>query len=185
MRLFPLLLFLIAAGELYGYHLAKVYRNSVWFYNLLDPVLSLLYFLILYFSIISKHFKKIIIGSSVMFILVTCISYKYFYERDLFNIWMYIFGSILLIVFVVFKIYELLEDPANLDFLKNPFFYILIITLLFYTVTIPYMSMNTWIANTEKSRFTIILIDVIDILNYILYATYTIAFLWIRKTGIY
>jgi len=185
MRLFPFLLFFIAIGELFGYYLAVKYRNNLWFYNLLNPVMHLLYFAIMYFAIKSKKFKTFILTGGAVYIIVSSTTYfLYCYGKDVFNQWMYVLGISILIVCLVRKLYEMLEDPQDLDFLRNPFFYILIFTLLFYTVTIPDFAILNWVSDVNINSLALVN-NVSDFLNILLYAAYTIAFLWIRKTGLY
>lgn len=185
MKLFPFLLFIIAAGELFGEFWARRYGNNTWFYNVYDPVMLELYFLILYFSIVSKRFKKFILVASIAYCIISGLTYYTYFERKVFNEWMYILGVFILIVCLIRKLYELLEDPETLDFLRKPFFYILVFTLLFYSVTIPNFAMNNWIASTKRYDLTVIVNNVTDFLNVLLYLAYTIIFLWIRKTGTY
>jgi hypothetical protein len=97
-------------------------------------------------------------------------------SKDVFNKWMYILGACILIIGLLRKLYELLEYPSGKDFLKTPFFYILIATLLFYTVTIPNFILHEWIYNAHMGRLTAIVNNVFNFLNIFLYATYSIAF---------
>lgn len=186
MRLFPFLLFVIAVGEITGYLIAVKYNNNQWFYNLLNPLMHLLYFAIFYYSINSKRFKTFIVASAVLYIIVTIITHFYCcYEERNFNQWMYITGVSIIIICTIRKLYELLEDPSKLDFLKMPFFYMLVFTLLFYTVTIPNFVMLNWIERTEIKKLVDIVNNASNVFNILLYVTYTIAFLWIKKTGSY
>ncbi len=186
MRLFPLLLFVIAFGEVFGYYLAIVYKNNIWFYNLLNPIMHILYFSIMYYSINSRRFKQYILVSVVLYIIISTATYFLFcYNKNAFNEWMYILGIIILIISLISKLYELLEDPQRLDFFKKPFFYILIFTLLFYTVTIPNFAMDNWMASTKMNSLTAIINNVSNVFNILLYTVYTLSFLWIKKTGIY
>ena len=185
MRLFPFLLFLIAGGELYGYYLALKYKNSIWFYNIFDPIMYLFYFAILYFSIYSLNFRRFIIISSIFYIILSSISYYYIARKGEFNQWMYLSGVIILVLCLIRKLYELLEDPKKFDFLKNPFFYILLFTLFFYTLTMPRFVLNSWLTASKSYEMVAIVNNVSRIFNLLLYAAYTIAFLWIRKTGLY
>lgn len=185
MKFFPFLLFLIAAGELFGEYWAKSFGNNTWFYNVYDPVMLLLYFLIMYYSINSTRFKKFVLVSIFLTGVISIVTYYLYYEKKAFNEWMYTIGVLILIVCLIRKLYELLEDPESLDFLRKPFFYILIFTLLFYTVTIPDFVMNNWIASADMNNLTTIVNNVTDFLNILLYAAYTIIFLWIKRAGTY
>ncbi len=81
----------------------------------------------------------------------------------------------------------MLKSPENLDFLKDPFFYMLFALLLFIVGTLPRYLMVSWLATLDNEiEIRRMLGNVSSILNYILYATYTIAFLWMRiKRGYY
>ena len=123
MRLFPFVFLLIAVSELFGEYLAKVYHNNTWFYNIYDPIMFLLYFAIMYYSVNNKNFKKFIVIISIIYVLISVCSFSYYYQKEAFNELMYTCGTLILIICIVRKLYELLEDPVRLDFLKIPFFY--------------------------------------------------------------
>lgn len=185
LQLFPFLLSVIVFGELYGYYLSVKYHNNLWLSNIIFPIVFSMYFRILYLSLNNKSFKKFVIVASLIFALISAFTlYVYINVKLLFNIWMYISGTLILVACIVFKIYELLDDPTKLDFLKNPYFYILIFTLLFYIVTIPVYTMNSWLSQVKIDENITIINNVFNFLNIVLYGSYAMCFLWIGKADI-
>lgn len=182
MRLFPLLLLIIVLGEIAGYYLAVKYHNNRWFYNLFTPIQYLLYFIIFYYAISKNQFRTIILVSIFLYMLLSVFTYD---TETTLNISVYLSGAVLLIVFIIGKLYELIDSSEEMDFLKAPFFYISFATLIFNVAGLPFFVMNNWMTNTKAAAFISIFNNVLDTLNIVLYGTYTIAFIWIRKTGSY
>jgi hypothetical protein len=142
----------------------------------------LCYLLILYFAATGKGFKMFLLGSIVAVILFATISNIYFTPKGYSNVLSYSFCSIIAIVGIVWKLYEMLKNPLEFNFLRNPFFYMLFAFLIFNLGTLPYFSMTNWLYNTHEYRnIYFLLVKVMSVLNYILYSTYSIAFIWILQ----
>ena len=71
------------------------------------------------------------------------------------------------------------------DFLKDPFFYMLFAFLFYNLVTLPYFGMANWLYYTNRYKefkgIYSALTNLMSIMNYILYTTYSIAFLWMAR----
>jgi hypothetical protein len=185
LRLFPFLLFVIVSVEVYEAFLRSKNENT-WVYNIQIPIQYLFYLAILYFSFEKKEYREIIILFSVIFVLFTFFSAIKLTPPAHLNTYSYCLGSLFIIIGIILKFYEILKDPTHFDFLKNPYFYILFAYLLFNVGTLPYFSMGYWLyykmgyVNAVK-----ILNNVVSVLNYVLYGTYTLAFLWIIRMKVY
>jgi hypothetical protein len=78
------------------------------------------------------------------------------------------------------KFHEMLQNPTEFNFLRNPFFYMLFAFLLFNVGTLPYFTMGNWLYySLERRDILIVLINVMSIFNCVLYGTYSMAFVWI------
>jgi hypothetical protein len=187
LRLFPLLLFVIVAVEVYETFFAPPTQlSNAWIYNIQVPLQYLFYLTILYYAIKYPLFKKLIIAASFLLVAITIITNKYFAGQGTFNSWSYSFGSATVIICILVKFYEMLQNPTEFNFIFNPFFYILFAFLLFNVGTLPYFIMGNWLWFEKGEKQTVIVLqNVMSILNYMLYSTYTIAFLWIRKKASY
>lgn len=187
LRLFPVLLLVIVAVEVYETFFAThTQATNAWIYNIQVPLQYLFYLTILYFAINHPFFKKLVIAAAALLVFVTVVTNKYFVEQGTFNSWSYSFGSALVIAGILVKFYEMLQNPTEFNFISNPFFYILFAFLLFNVGTLPYFVMGNWLwFEKGEKQAVMVLQNVMSILNYILYSTYTIAFLWIRKKASY
>jgi hypothetical protein len=183
LSLFPLLLFVVVVVEVQQAFFRKEGSNNSAIYNIQVPLQQLLYLFILYLSFESNRYKRAIRGEMVAYLVFTLITAAFFTEKDRFNILAYCFGSVLIIVGILAKFYELLQNPGDYKFPRNPFFYMLFAFLLFNLGTLPYFTMSNWL-HFFKAPQTIVkaLINVMSVFNYILYSIYTLSFLWmIRK----
>lgn len=182
LRWFPLLLFIVAFVETAQAFFRPYfpYFNST-FYNVQVPAQHVLYLVILWEALSSKLKKTLLVISGMGFILLTIITLIWFTEINHFNVLSYCIGSTLLIVWILVVFYDMLQDPANLNFLRIPFFYMLFACLLFNVGTLPYFLTVNWLHFIQKHReITQIFIDVIGVLTCILYSTYAICFVWMR-----
>ncbi|MGC4038673.1 MAG: hypothetical protein QM764_22105 [Chitinophagaceae bacterium] len=186
MRIYPLVLFIVVAVEgYYSFFPVATYVNPE-VYNIQIPLQYVCYHMILFYAGDGKVFRFYLIIAIVAIVVFTAVS-NYLVTAGHSNVWSYSFCSILIIIGIVWKCYEMLKDPASFNFLRNPFFYMLFAFLIFNLGTLPYFSMANWLYHTTQYRYVFnILVSVMSILNFILYTTYSICFIWIiRKKGFY
>jgi hypothetical protein len=182
LKLFPLLLFVVASVEVYTtfFTLSHASYYNAWIYNVQVPLQHLLYLLILNRAMeVSIHrFYTVIAMTSI--VITATVTLLFFVEPNQFNVIEYCLGSIFIIIGILMKFYEMLQNPTAFNFLKVPFFYMLFAFLLFNVGTLPYFAMSNWLASIGGSNNIVILFrNVMSILNYVLYTTYTITFIWI------
>jgi hypothetical protein len=182
LRLFPALLFIIVTVEIY----ITFFKGSFPFfyntivYNVQVPLQHLLYLYILFLSMERKAFRKIVLMSSCIFIVVVILSSLFLTQGNRINTIAYCAGSIFIILGILMKFHEMLENPTEFNFLRNPFFYMLFAFLLFNVGTLPYFTMGNWLYYSMKGGKDIltVLINVMSIFNCVLYCTYSMAFIW-------
>lgn len=187
MRLFPLLLLVIIVAEGYETFFRPASQvSNAFLYNVQVPLQTLLYLSILYYATENKRYRIYLLISAVAYVAFCIVTSLFLTQAGRFNVLAYCIGSILVIIGIIIKFYDMLRSPAEFNFLKKPFFYMLFAFLLFNVGTLPYFTMINWMAylKPEKSSMQI-LSNVMSILNYILYTTYTIAFLWMIRKGAY
>jgi len=187
LRVYPVLLLIVTGVEGFYYLFPEKTSGNARVYNIQIPLQYTCYLLILYYAADNKQLKHFIAGMlwllAVFCILTTILFMK---PGDL-NVWSYSLCSVLTLIATIGKFYEMLKNPAGLDFLQNPFFYMLFAFLLFNLITLPYFSMGKWLYYTKGFRnVSMMLYYVSYLLNYLLYIVYTICFVWIlRRKGIY
>jgi hypothetical protein len=184
LRLFPLLLFVIVSVEIYEtFFKPAAHSVNALIYNYQVPLQYAIYLIILYYTLDRSRWRKFILPLLAVFVVITILSGIFLTPDDHFNVLSYCFGSVAIITGIMIKFYEMLKNPTEFDFLRKPFFYMLFAFLLFNVGTLPYFAMANWLYFVKGYKDTVIILaNVMSVLNYILYSTYTIAFLWmIRK----
>lgn len=180
MRIYPFLLLIIVAVEGYFRFIPQKNYHNADVYNIQIPLQYLCYLLILYFSAREKGFKIFLLASMALVTLFTIITNIYFTPKGYSNVLSYSFCSIIIIIGIVWKFYEMLKNPLEFNFLRNPLFYMLFAFLIFNLGTLPYFSMANWLYSTHGYKNVyLVLIQAMSILNYMLYTTYSIVFIWI------
>jgi len=180
MRIYPILLFIIVAVEGYYKFINTRYYNNATVYNIQIPLQYICYLLILYFAAAGKGLKLFLMFAVCGVVLFTLTTTIYFTPKGYSNVLSYSFCSIVIIIGIVWKFYEMLKNPLEFNFLRNPFFYMLFAFLIFNLGTLPYFTMANWLYNNRSYRhFYDLLVSVMSVLNYLLYTTYSIAFIWI------
>jgi len=179
MWLFPFLLLIVVAVEAHQTFFRTAPINAH-IYNALIPLQYLFYLAILWLSLKDKRFRKFVLASTVLFIILACVSVLFLHQKGRINTLMFGSGSIAIIIAILLKFYDMLENPVDYNFLKNPFFYILFAYLFFRVGTLPYFTMGNWLYyDLDRPDIVGILVSVMSVFNCILYGTYTIVFLWI------
>jgi len=180
LRIFPLLLFVIVVVEPYQTFApdAVKFANSA-IYNVQVPLQHLLFLYILFLSMEHKTYRRILLAAAGFLVPFTVVTGIFFTEENHFNVLAYCVGSVLIVMGILLKFYEMLQNPEGFNFLRNPFFYILFAFLLFNVGTLPYFTMSNWLYYIQDQKSVrLILINVMSVFNYILYGTYTIVFVW-------
>jgi len=186
LRLFPLLLLLIVGAEVYETFFRAYKGSNAWLYNWQVPVQHLLYLLILYYSIEKPSAKRVLLLFMAALLVFIPLSWLFFTAAGRFNGVGYCFGSVLVVIGIIMKFYEMLQNPSDYNFLRKPFFYMLFAFLLFNLGSLPYFAMGNWLYNAIGYKDAVlVLIRVMSILNYILYTTYTFVFIWILQRKAY
>jgi hypothetical protein len=158
---------------------------NAWVYNIQTPLQHLLYLIILHQAVEHDSYKRFLRAVAVTLIVFSILTNIFIVEHKYFNVQAYCLGSVLVIIGILMKFYEMLQNPTDFNFLRKPFFYMLFAFLLFNVGTLPYFAMGNWLyfVTTHKD-ILMMLANVMSVLNYILYTTYTVMFLWmIQRKG--
>lgn len=185
LRLFPVLLFVIVSVEVYQTFFKPQNQINAWIYNIQIPLQHLLYLIILHQAVEQSSYKRFLLSLAVTLIVFSILTNLLIVEDKHFNVQAYCLGSVLVIIGILIKFYEMLQNPTDFNFLRKPFFYMLFAFLLFNVGTLPYFAMSNWLyfVATHKD-ILMMLANVMSVLNYILYTTYTAMFLWmIQRKG--
>jgi hypothetical protein len=150
-----------------------------WMYNLLYFILFNVLYVIYLKSIKNSRYKFWIKIFIISYIVISIINWTLIQNFVLeMSVFPYIFGSIFLIITIVFYFIELLNSDKIVVFHRELFFWISIGLLLFHSGTIPF--------SLEYNGYALIpgihkLFSIITILSNIMYLIFTFGFIWSRK----
>ncbi len=178
---FPWLLLIIVLVEGHQTFFKIQGVNNTAIYNIQIPLQHLLYLLILYLSFETPKYRRVTLALLAFFILVTALTSSHYFTLKRSNIISYSLGSLFIVGATLMKFFEMLKSPIGSDFLRDPFFYILFAFLIFNVGTLPRYTMGNWLYSVNNQYDMVqVFTNVSTVLNYLLYTTYTAAFLWIR-----
>lgn len=187
LRIYPFLLLLVVTVEGYYSFIAPLHTLNAPVYNVQVPLQYLCYILILYYSAESPRTRRFLVAGFIVILTGNLITGLYFTPEKFNNVWGYSICSLVATIGIVLKLYEMAttSSTSTYDFLRDPFFYLLFAYLFFNLFTLPYFSMANWLHYTGsyqqyKGSF-LILFNLMSICNYLLYTTYSIAFVWIAR----
>lgn len=180
--LFPIILGIILSVEFQQtFFRPEDQDTNAHLYNIQLPLIQLLYMISFIWSMDHQKSRRILLALMGFFIALTLLTILMYWSQPKFNVVSYSVGSVFLSVAILMKFNEMLKSPTGFNFLKEPTFYIYFSFLTFTVGTLPYFTTINWLYYTAGMReLSLILINLMSILNYILYATYTICFLWMR-----
>lgn len=192
LRIYPVLLLVVVSVEGYFNFFARNPGFNAPVYNVQVPLQYVCYLLIFYFAAQGTRIKRFMATALAILVIVNVITAVFFTPQKFNNVWGYFCSSVLAIIGIVLIFYEMVVRTSSrkYDFLRDPFFYMLLAFLFFNLVTLPYFGMAEWIYHSRKNdNYRDIyqsLVDIMSIMNYLLYSTYSIAFVWmVRKKDIY
>lgn len=187
LRIYPVLLAIILSVEgYYQFIVVKTVPNAP-LYNIQVPLQYLCYILILYYSAKSRRIRNFLVAGFIVIVAGNLVTDIFFTPKMNNNVWGYSICSFVAICGIVLKLYEMstASSLAKYDFLKDPFFYLLFAFLYYNLVTLPYFVMSNWLFYTNSykkySSMYLTLRNVMSISNYVLYTTYSTAFIWIAR----
>lgn len=178
LKLFPFFLLSTMIAEYYGSYLSSINKSNIYLYNFFSIYEFCFYLLVLYFIIINKIVKRIILSLIVLYPVVAALNIFYFQGPKSFHTITYAIGCLTIVVFCVYYFFELFRLPKSVKLTRNPAFWICSGLLFFYCCGFPlYAFVNFW----SKLKWVIKSFDsIVTILNIFLYSLFTIAFLCSR-----
>jgi hypothetical protein len=172
---FSCFLFLSAVVEFIGWKLSMKYINTVALYNFFT-LFEFIFYLFFFRSVFtSSRMKRIILV--VMIAYCICVFLNIFFiQKGIFHSYTYVLGCMLIVIFSIAYFYFLFRFPETGSLVKNPFFWIGIGLLFYYTCTIPVYGLQNFITHTVR-YYNRILTLIEDLLNIVLYTLFSIGFL--------
>jgi hypothetical protein len=185
LRVFPVFLTIVTILLGISSYLAyRVIPNTPWF-NLLTIFEYCFYFFILYRIIRNPIVRKTAFHLIWIYPLIAGLNIFYLQKTTSFHTITYSLGGLLVVAFCIFYFFELFQRPQSVNLSRNPDFWICSGLLFYFACTFPIYGMINNITKLPK----IILFNlntIFNVLDILLYTSFTIAFLCrlkIRKSS--
>ena len=178
---FPIYLLSIAGLETINYLIPISLRGPLAIYFIIPFEFLFMYWL--FYKTLNSRPKLVWTG---VFIYVSALIFELINDahpigKDVFLSFSYTIGNIVLLVFILYYFYDLVNSDRILTFYHEQMFWVALGLLLFYLGAFPYFGMYNYLRNNYMSllfSYTWIVI----FLDYIMYLLFVVSFIW-RKTN--
>jgi hypothetical protein len=172
---FSFFLFLSAVAEVIGWEMSERYISNLALYNFFT-MFEFLFYLFFFRSVFSSsRMKKIILIAIVSYFICDLVDI-FFIQKGSFHSYTYVLGCTLVVIFSITYFNFLFRFPETGSLAKNPFFWIGIGLLFYYTCTLPRYGLQNFITNIAP-YYDNLLTLIGDLLNIVLYSLFSIGFL--------
>lgn len=174
--LFSFFLLTSSIAEYIGSSMSANNYNNISFYNFftLYEFIFYLYFLRSIFT--SQLMKKILAYVITGYLLLTLCNIIFVQGLNTFHSHTYVLGCTLIVLFSIIYFYRLFRFPETGGLTKNPFFWIVIALMFYYTCTFSIFGLENFITESMGYYYRLLFI-ITDLLNGLLYSLYIIGFL--------
>jgi hypothetical protein len=117
----------------------------------------------------------------IIFFLIFLANIIFFQGLNRFHSYTFILGSLITVIIVLTYFKNLMRREEKIILSKNPFFWISSGLLIFYIGEILFMIFYEYLAYKNIISYGYFFITLSNILNFILYSSFIIAFAWARK----
>ena len=189
LRYFLILLWYITISEFFSWYATKndvlIYidengvKYNLWIYNLMDIFYFNILYLIFFKSLENLRYKLWIKIICLIFNIILIVNWSFIQNFVLeWSELPYIFGSLSIIIIVIFYFIELLKSEKIIIFHRMLLFWISIGLLLFHTGSIPFsLKINGYALIPGIHKLFLIL----TVLALIMYSIFTFGFIWSKK----
>jgi hypothetical protein len=178
LRFFPLFLLAVCTQEAISeYRLSIGHGNNLFYYNPYTIFVCCYYFLTIYWIIRSKKVKKIILFILILYPVIAAINILFIQKVNSFHTVTYSLGGLIIVALCIYYFFELFQKTTNVNLLRQPSFWICCGLLFYYSCSFPLYGFNNLLASSASRAVMKNLMFVFQILDVLLYLSFTIAFL--------
>lgn len=178
LRYFPLFLLLVCAQEaISDYRLSIGILNNLFYYNPYTIFVCCYYFLTIYWIIHSKKVKRIILFILFLYPAIALINIFFIQKVNSFHTITYSLGGLIIVALCIYYFFELFQVTRIVNLLHQPSFWICSGLLFYYSCSFPLYGFNNLLIASASPAVMKNLIIVFQILDVLLYLSFTIAFL--------
>jgi len=172
---FSFFLLLSAVVEYIGWKMSVKNYNNLALYNFFT-LFEFIFYLFFFRSILAgKKMKRLILIIMIIYCVCGLLNIL-FLQKGAFHTYTYVLGCMLVAIFSIVYFYFLFRFPETGSLAKNPFFWIGIGLLFYYTCTFSLYGLDNFITNSMHF-YNRILRRTGDLLNVLLYTLFSIGFL--------
>jgi len=177
-RYFPLFLFIVCTQEAVSDYRQSIGNpNNLFYYNPYSILVCCYYFLTIYWIIHSKRVKRIIIYILILYPIAAAVNILFIQKADSFHTITYSIGGLIIVALCIYYFFELFQITPTMNLLRQPAFWICSGLLFYYSCTFPLYGFNNIVTASVPLPIIRNLIFVFQILEVLLYLSFTIAFL--------
>jgi hypothetical protein len=177
LRAFVIFLFITFIIEIIGFYIQlRLHRNNTAIYNLFTVFEFSFYFYLLHEEVLNKKAKRIIFYIGWAYALLALINIFFIQGIKIFHTMTYSLGCFLIAAVCIYFFLELFQRPRSVNLTAQPAFWICSGLLFFYSCSFPLFAFANFVTKLPP----IILKSlgyVLNLLNVLLYSSFTIAFL--------
>jgi len=173
LRLFPFFLLLCAVSEILSDYLTLHNRSNLYISNPLTIITCSYYCLTIYWIIQSRKVKKIIIGVLIIYPISSFLNILFIQGTHSFHTVTYSIGCLIIVALSIYYFLELFQLTRTLNLVRQPAFWICSGLLFYYSCTFPLYGVTNIIPQAVVNNLLI----VFQLLDVLLYLSFTIAFL--------
>jgi len=176
LRLFPPFLLVTIMVEIIGEYLRAHTGTNVKLYNPFLVFEFVFYFFMLRQIIRNKIIKQIILHLLWLYPLMALFNIYFIQKITIFNSMTYSFGCLLMVAICIYYFFELFQHPYSGSLFREPAFWICSGLLFFYSCSFPIFSLLNFLNNASNIIIRN-LGTILNLMNDLLYLSFTIAFL--------
>jgi hypothetical protein len=177
LRSFPIFLFITSIVEIIGQYLSIHHQSNTELYNFFTSIEFTFYFWVLRHIIRNPVAKKIIFHLVWIFPLFAFINVFFIQGIHIFNTITYSLGSLFIVIITIYYFFEIFQLPGSIPVLREPAFWICFGPLIYYSCSFPMFALVTRLGKSTPGFILNNLDVIIDLINILLYSSFTIAFL--------
>lgn len=177
LKFFPPFLFLCSVAEMTSNYLAIHNKSNLNFYNGYTIFVYCYYYLTIYWIIHSPKVKKLILYLLVLYPLVALFNIFFIQKATSFHTITYSLGGLIVVALCIYYFFELFQLSRTVNLLRQPAFWICSGLLFYYSCTFPLYGVTNILYISAPQKVIINLMIVFQLLDVLLYLSFTIAFL--------
>lgn len=161
--------------EVVGSKMALKSYSTIPLYNSFT-LFEFIFYLFFFRAIFADKKMKRRLNKAIIFYLVCGVLNLLFVQKKGFHSYTYVLGSVLIVIFSIAYFYHLFRFPDTGSLVRNPFFWIVVGLLFYYTSSVSLYGLQNFITNTLPYYDNVLTITG-DFLNVFLYTLFSIGFL--------